>query len=107
VRRPNEDEQTMRGRSGAELMLNQPGVDSSTQRRNLAGASLAHMLHDGYVRRDSLNVGYSAVKQKPPTLHRMDINLASRKISDVQLADMVVEFPWINDALDALPTRFP
>jgi carotenoid cleavage dioxygenase-like enzyme len=59
-----------------------------------------------YVRHDSLTVGYSAVKQKVPTLHRMDINLATRKISDVQIADMVVEFPRINDALDALPTRF-
>jgi carotenoid cleavage dioxygenase-like enzyme len=59
-----------------------------------------------YVRHDSLTVGYSTVKQKIPTLHRMDISLATRKINDVQIADMVVEFPRTNDALNALPTRF-
>ncbi len=36
----------------------------------------------------------------------MNIDLASRKITDAQLADMVTEFPRVNDALNALPTRF-
>jgi carotenoid cleavage dioxygenase len=59
-----------------------------------------------YVRHDGLNLGYSAAKHKPPVLHRMTIDVAARKIGDVQIADMVVEFPRCNDALNALPTRF-
>ncbi len=59
-----------------------------------------------YVRHDRLNLGYAAANQKVPTLHRMSIDLASRKIADAQIADMVVEFPRFNDALNALPTRF-
>jgi carotenoid cleavage dioxygenase len=59
-----------------------------------------------YVRHDSLHLGYVPVNQKVPTLHRMNIDIDARKISDVQIADMMVEFPRANDALDALPTRF-
>jgi len=59
-----------------------------------------------YVRHDRLNLGYAAANQKPPTLHRMSIDLASRKISDTEIAGMVVEFPRFNDALNALPTQF-
>jgi carotenoid cleavage dioxygenase-like enzyme len=59
-----------------------------------------------YVHHDSLALGYAAVKQKVPTLHRMTIDVASRKISDTEMAQMVVEFPRFNDALNALPTRF-
>ena len=36
----------------------------------------------------------------------MNIDLASRKIADTEIANMVVEFPRVNDALNALPTRF-
>ena len=36
----------------------------------------------------------------------MTIDLAARKVSDAQVAGMVTEFPRINDALEALPTRF-
>lgn len=59
-----------------------------------------------YVQHESLALGYAQATQKPPTLHRMTINLAARKVSDAQVAGMVTEFPRINDALDALPTRF-
>ena len=59
-----------------------------------------------YVRHESLNLGYAAANRKVPTLHRMNINLANRKISDSEIANMVVEFPRVNDALNALPTRF-
>jgi carotenoid cleavage dioxygenase-like enzyme len=59
-----------------------------------------------YVRHDSLNLGYATANQKVPTLHRMSIDLASRKIADTEIANVVVEFPRFNDALNALPTRF-
>jgi carotenoid cleavage dioxygenase len=59
-----------------------------------------------YVRHDRLNLGYSSTNQKVPTLHRMVIDLASNKITDNEIANMVVEFPRVNDALNALPTRF-
>jgi carotenoid cleavage dioxygenase len=64
-----------------------------------------HLFLD-YVRHERLNLGYTAGNQKVPTLHRMNINLANHKIADNEIADMVVEFPRVNDALNALPTRF-
>jgi carotenoid cleavage dioxygenase len=64
-----------------------------------------HILID-YVRHDSLALGYVSAGQKAPTLHRMNIDLANRAIADLQISDMVTEFPRINDRLDALPTRF-
>lgn len=64
-----------------------------------------HILID-YVRHDSFAVGYAPLTQNVPTLHRMDIDLASRAIRDVQISDMVTEFPRINDGLEALPTRY-
>jgi carotenoid cleavage dioxygenase-like enzyme len=59
-----------------------------------------------YVRHDSLNLGYAAANQKVPTLHRMTIDIANRKVTDTETANMVVEFPRFNDAYNALPTRF-
>ncbi|WP_426610959.1 carotenoid oxygenase family protein [Bradyrhizobium sp. McL0616] len=59
-----------------------------------------------YVQHESLALGYAQQAQKSPTLHRMTINLAARKVSDTQVAGMVTEFPRINDGFDALPTRF-
>ncbi len=59
-----------------------------------------------YVRHDSLNVGDTTASENVPTLHRMDIDVANRKIGDVQVAGMVVEFPRFNDMRDALATRF-
>ena len=59
-----------------------------------------------YVQHESLALGYAQQTQKSPTLHRMTIDLAARKVSDAQVAAMVTEFPRVNDALDALPTRF-
>ncbi len=64
-----------------------------------------HVLID-YVRHDSFAVGYAPSTQKAPALHRMDIDLASRAISDAQISDMVTEFPRVNDGLEALPTRY-
>jgi carotenoid cleavage dioxygenase-like enzyme len=59
-----------------------------------------------YVRHDRLNLGYATANQKVPTLHRMNIDLSSHKIADAEIADIVVEFPRVNDGLNALPTRF-
>jgi carotenoid cleavage dioxygenase-like enzyme len=59
-----------------------------------------------YVQHDALHLGYSAQAHRPPTLHRMTIDLADRRISDGQVAGMPTEFPRVNDALVALPTRF-
>jgi carotenoid cleavage dioxygenase-like enzyme len=64
-----------------------------------------HIVID-YVRHDRLNLGYATANGRVPTLHRMNIDLASRKIADTEIANMVVEFPRVNDALNALPTRF-
>ncbi len=36
----------------------------------------------------------------------MEIDVANRRIADVQVAGMVVEFPRFNDMRDALATRF-
>jgi len=64
-----------------------------------------HLFLD-YVRHDRLNLGYAANSQKPPTLHRMSIDLGNHKITDTEIANMVVEFPRINDLRNALPTRY-
>jgi carotenoid cleavage dioxygenase len=64
-----------------------------------------HLFID-YVRHERLNLGYAAANYKVPTLHRMSIDLSSRKISDTEIANMVVEFPRVNDALNGLPTHF-
>jgi carotenoid cleavage dioxygenase-like enzyme len=64
-----------------------------------------HIVID-YVRHDRLNLGYATANRKVPTLHRMNIDLANRKIADAEIANMVVEFPRVNDALNALPMRF-
>jgi carotenoid cleavage dioxygenase-like enzyme len=57
-------------------------------------------------RHDCLNLGYAAAHQKVPTLHRMSIDLANHKITDTEIANMVVEFPRFNDSLNALATRY-
>ena len=36
----------------------------------------------------------------------MSIDLAGHKITDTEIANIVVEFPRINDSLNALPTRY-
>ena len=63
-----------------------------------------HIVID-YVRHDALDLNYGHTRQ-PPTLHRMDIDLTKRAVNDTQFSDIVTEFPRINDALEALPTRF-
>jgi carotenoid cleavage dioxygenase len=59
-----------------------------------------------YVQHDALVLSYSAQPHQPPTLHRLTIDLASGRVSDAQVAAPVTEFPRVNDALNALPTRF-
>jgi carotenoid cleavage dioxygenase-like enzyme len=59
-----------------------------------------------YVQHESFALGYAQQTQKSPTLHRMTIDLAARKVNDARVAGMVTEFPRVNDALDSLPTRF-
>jgi carotenoid cleavage dioxygenase-like enzyme len=60
-----------------------------------------------YVRHDKLNLGYgAALDHNVPSLHRMTIDPKNGKISDDQIADMLVEFPRINDNLGALATRY-
>ena len=59
-----------------------------------------------YVQHESLLLGYSAGPHKAPTLHRMTIELASGKIADAEISSLTTEFPRVNDALVALPTRY-
>lgn len=59
-----------------------------------------------YVRHEQLALGYAAQVQKAPTLHRMTIDIGASKVDDREVAPMVTEFPRVNDALDAQPTRF-
>ena len=59
-----------------------------------------------YVQHESFGFGYGRVRVKGPTLHRMTIDLANRRVKDVPVAEMVVEFPRVNDAFNALPTRY-
>jgi len=58
-----------------------------------------------YVRHQSFGTGYTAPRAVP-TLHRLSIDLTGRSLKDAELADMMVEFPRINDSFNALPTRF-
>jgi carotenoid cleavage dioxygenase len=59
-----------------------------------------------YVRHDSLRIGYGGASHEPPTLHRLVLDIAGRRISETRIADFVVEFPRINDRLGSLETRF-
>jgi carotenoid cleavage dioxygenase len=64
-----------------------------------------HIVVD-YVQHESLALGYAQQIQKSPTLHRMTIDPSARKVGAAQIAGMVTEFPRVNDALNAMPTRF-
>jgi carotenoid cleavage dioxygenase len=59
-----------------------------------------------HVRHEKLALGYAAQVQRPPTLHRMTIDLGSGKVGDAEVAGWVTEFPRVNDMLNARPTRF-
>jgi carotenoid cleavage dioxygenase-like enzyme len=59
-----------------------------------------------YVRHDSLNLGYGNRKDGLPTLCRLVLDLRSRRMADQRLAEYGVEFPRINDRLEALASRF-
>ena len=59
-----------------------------------------------YVRHGSFGLGYAGGARRVPTLHRMRIDPARRRIGDAQVSDLRVEFPRCNDTREALPTRF-
>jgi carotenoid cleavage dioxygenase len=58
-----------------------------------------------YVRHASFGLGDTPAPGKPPSLHRLNIDLASRRIEDAQVMDPRVEFPRCNDTMEARPTR--
>lgn len=61
-----------------------------------------------YVRHSALHLGYrgATANEAPPRLHRLTIDPAARRVTDAEIAPMTVEFPRVNDAYDALPTRY-
>jgi carotenoid cleavage dioxygenase len=59
-----------------------------------------------YVRHDGFGPGYGGARPKPPTLHRLSLDLATRRVDDTETTGLPVEFPRINDAREALPNRF-
>ena len=62
-----------------------------------------------YVRHAKFALGPSTGETGPrkvPTLHRMTIDAAARKISDAELSDLAVEFPRVNDIREAMPTQY-
>jgi carotenoid cleavage dioxygenase-like enzyme len=59
-----------------------------------------------YVRHVALGVGYAGVTRQKPILQRLHIDLAKRTLKDAQIEGVSGEFPRINDAFNALPTRF-
>jgi carotenoid cleavage dioxygenase len=58
-----------------------------------------------YVRHERLGFGPGQAPSRPPMLHRMTIDLASRRVSDDRVADLGVEFPRANDRREATRTR--
>jgi carotenoid cleavage dioxygenase-like enzyme len=61
-----------------------------------------------YVRHARLGLlpGDGGGERVPPRLHRMAIDLAARRIDDVQVAGPMVEFPRADDRREATPTRY-
>ncbi|MDE1994958.1 MAG: carotenoid oxygenase family protein [Rhizobiaceae bacterium] len=59
-----------------------------------------------YVRHQSLRIAGGPRSTTPPLFHRMEIDLAKRSIADAPVSSLTVEFPRINDAFEALPSRF-
>ena len=61
-----------------------------------------------YVRHAKFALGPSpdAGPRKVPTLHRLSIDLAARKLTDVEISGLAVEFPRVNDTREAMPTQF-
>ncbi len=59
-----------------------------------------------YVQHESFRLGYGPAPRRMPALHRMTIDLATRKVSDRAVSNLLVEFPRVNDRLEAQPTRF-
>jgi carotenoid cleavage dioxygenase-like enzyme len=59
-----------------------------------------------YVRHDSLNLGYGRQKDGPPTLNRLVLDPRAKRVTDERLAEYGVEFPRINDRLEALASRY-
>ncbi len=61
-----------------------------------------------YVRHARFGLGPSPDRgpRKVATLHRLRIDPKTRKLSDAEISGLAVEFPRVNDAREALPTRF-
>ncbi|MEQ8651502.1 MAG: carotenoid oxygenase family protein [Kiloniellales bacterium] len=60
-----------------------------------------------YVRHTRLNFGVAdPVPNEGPHLHRMEIDLASSRIEDRRLSDLLCEFPRGNETLESRQTRF-
>ena len=61
-----------------------------------------------YVRHARLGLmpGDAGGERVPPSLHRMAIDLAGKRIEDRQVAEALVEFPRADERREALPTRF-
>lgn len=59
-----------------------------------------------YVRHEKLNLGPGGARREPPRLHRMVIDTVGMRANDAALADFATEFPRINEALEAMPSRF-
>ncbi|MGX1099981.1 carotenoid oxygenase family protein [Amorphus sp. MBR-141] len=58
-----------------------------------------------YVRHARFSLGPDG-SDRPPQLHRLVLDPATRRISDAPLADFATEFPRINDRQEAQATRF-
>ena len=58
-----------------------------------------------YVRHARLGLG-AANDRERPRLHRMALDLAARRIEDVPLAELAVEFPRADERREALATRY-
>ena len=61
-----------------------------------------------YVRHSRLGLmpGDAGGERVPPSLHRMAIDLAGKRIEDGQVAEALVEFPRADERREALPTRY-
>jgi carotenoid cleavage dioxygenase-like enzyme len=58
-----------------------------------------------YVQHERLSIGDGGGPHEPPRMHRLVIDTIGMRIGNDALADFVAEFPRINDALEALPSR--
>jgi carotenoid cleavage dioxygenase len=59
-----------------------------------------------YVRHAKFALGPEPGPRKVPALHRLIIDAKNRKIADVEITGLAVEFPRVNDTREATPTKF-